>query len=92
MIVGVPKEIKTEEYRVGMVPGGVKLLRRGGEGRGGLAQEHDGGLAHHAEFSPCQSRIKHMCNETFVVPVRQPVSEMRQAPFNESLWPINFTS
>lgn len=26
MIVGVPREIKTEEYRVGMVPGGVKLL------------------------------------------------------------------
>ncbi len=26
MIVGVPKEIKTEEYRVGMVPGGVTLL------------------------------------------------------------------
>ena len=30
MIVGVPKEIKTEEYRVGMVPGGVKkLVERG---------------------------------------------------------------
>ena len=30
MIVGVPKEIKTEEYRAGMVPGGVKkLIERG---------------------------------------------------------------
>jgi alanine dehydrogenase len=26
MIIGVPKEIKTEEYRVGMVPAGVRLL------------------------------------------------------------------
>ena len=26
MIVGVPKEVKVREYRVGMVPGGVKLL------------------------------------------------------------------
>jgi alanine dehydrogenase len=44
MIIGVPKEIKAQEYRVGMVPGGVKslagtgqriLLERGaGEGSG----------------------------------------------------------
>ena len=26
MIVGVPKEIKVREYRVGMVPGAVKSL------------------------------------------------------------------
>ena len=26
MIIGVPKEIKTEEYRVGLVPAGVRLL------------------------------------------------------------------
>lgn len=26
MIIGVPKEIKTREYRVGLVPGGVKLF------------------------------------------------------------------
>ena len=30
MIVGIPKEIKTEEYRVGMVPGGVRELTRRG--------------------------------------------------------------
>jgi len=30
MIVGVPKEIKTEEYRVSMTPAGVKeLVKRG---------------------------------------------------------------
>lgn len=28
MIVGIPKEIKTEEYRAGIVPEGVKLLRK----------------------------------------------------------------
>jgi alanine dehydrogenase len=30
MIIGVPKEIKTEEYRVGIVPAGVRLLRASG--------------------------------------------------------------
>ena len=30
MIVGVPKEIKTDEYRVGMIPVGVEELRRVG--------------------------------------------------------------
>jgi alanine dehydrogenase len=31
MIIGVPKEIKVQEYRVGMVPGGVKTLVRTGQ-------------------------------------------------------------
>src|SRR4030065_388089 len=26
MIIGIPKEIKTEEYRIGIVPAGVKAL------------------------------------------------------------------
>jgi len=30
MIIGVPKEIKTEEYRVGIVPAGVRLLTGSG--------------------------------------------------------------
>ncbi len=30
MIIGVPKEIKTHEYRVGVVPGGVALLKQRG--------------------------------------------------------------
>ena len=30
MIIGVPKEIKTEEYRVGIVPAGVRLLTDSG--------------------------------------------------------------
>ena len=30
MIIGVPKEIKTEEYRVGIVPAGVRLLAASG--------------------------------------------------------------
>lgn len=30
MIIGVPKEIKREEYRVGIIPAGVKELRRDG--------------------------------------------------------------
>jgi len=31
MIVGVPKEIKVQEYRVGMVPGGIKSLVQTGQ-------------------------------------------------------------
>ncbi|MBF0525120.1 MAG: alanine dehydrogenase [Deltaproteobacteria bacterium] len=30
MIVGVPKEVKTNEYRVGIIPAGVKMLARHG--------------------------------------------------------------
>src|SRR3954469_3203414 len=30
MIIGVPKEIKTREYRVGMTPAGVRLLSKRG--------------------------------------------------------------
>ncbi len=30
MIIGVPKEIKTDEYRVGIVPSGVEVLTRNG--------------------------------------------------------------
>ena len=30
MIVGVPKEIKTDEYRVAMIPVGVEELTRAG--------------------------------------------------------------
>ena len=30
MIIGVPKEIKSDEYRVGMIPVGVEELRKAG--------------------------------------------------------------
>jgi alanine dehydrogenase len=50
MIVGVPKEIKREEYRVGIVPGGVRILigsghrvlieRGAGEGAGMTDEEY----------------------------------------------------
>ena len=30
MIVGVPREIKDQEFRVSMTPGGVRLLRESG--------------------------------------------------------------
>ncbi len=49
MIVGVPKEIKAEENRVAMTPGGVELLRESGhtvlvESTAGLASGFDDGL------------------------------------------------
>ena len=30
MIIGVPKEVKSDEYRIGMIPGGVELLMQAG--------------------------------------------------------------
>ena len=30
MIIGVPKEAKTDEYRIGMIPAGVEILTRHG--------------------------------------------------------------
>jgi alanine dehydrogenase len=32
MLIGVPKEIKTQEYRVGLVPGSVRELVYNGHG------------------------------------------------------------
>ena len=56
MIIGVPKEIKTEEYRVGIVPAGVRLLaasghrvlieKAAGEGAGISDQEFKAAGAH----------------------------------------------
>ena len=56
MIIGVPKEIKTEEYRVGIVPAGVRLLkvsehrvlieRGAGEGAGISDSEFENAGAH----------------------------------------------
>ena len=42
MIIGVPREIKTHEYRVGMVPGGVSALTRAGHI---VLLEKDAGMA-----------------------------------------------
>ncbi|MEH6590110.1 MAG: alanine dehydrogenase [Halioglobus sp.] len=41
MLIGVPKEIKNHEYRIGLTPAGVKELARHGHQ---LLVEHDGGL------------------------------------------------
>jgi len=42
MIIGVPREIKTHEYRVGMVPGGVSALTQAGHT---VLLEKDAGMA-----------------------------------------------
>ena len=49
MIVGVPKEIKQDEYRVAMLPVGVEeLVRRGHTGAGrGRAPALGSGIADH---------------------------------------------
>ena len=41
MIVGIPKEIKSHEYRIGMVPAGVEALVKNGHK---VFVEKDGGI------------------------------------------------
>ena len=67
MIIGVPKEIKDKEFRVGMVPSGVRemalmghrvIVQRGaGEGSGITDTEYErAGAANICSASTCQSR------------------------------------
>ena len=73
MIIGVPKETKTDEYRVGMVPDGVELLTHSGHtvliektaGRGAAIRDRDyeaagATIAHSAEdvYSQAEMIVK----------------------------------
>src|SRR5438105_13513738 len=80
MIVGVPKEIKTDEYRVGLLPVGVEELRRGGHrvfiqagaGQGsGISDEQY--AAHGAEIVPDAGPAWKQAE--LVVKVKEPLSE-----------------
>ncbi len=61
MLIGVPKEIKNHEYRIGLTPAGVKELTRHGhqvlvERNGGIAVgfDDDQYLAAGAEIAACR--------------------------------------
>ncbi len=57
MIIGVPKEIKTREYRVGINPGGVKaLVKRGHEVRIEKSAGEGSGISD-ADFSSAGAKI-----------------------------------
>src|SRR5436305_3759422 len=80
MIVGVTKEIKTDEYRVGMIPVGVEELTRlghrvliqAGAGQGsGISDEQYASLG--AEIVPDAANIWHRAD--LVVKVKEPLPE-----------------
>ncbi len=78
MIVGVPKEIKTREYRVGLVPGGVDALARAGHE---VLVEMDAGLGAgvtDAEYEAAGAELVATAEEVWeragmVVKVKEPI-------------------
>src|SRR5437870_3660076 len=80
MIVGVPKEVKTDEYRVGLIPVGVEELKRGrhrvliqgGAGQGsGISDEQY--AAHGAEIVADHGTIWKQAD--LIVKVKEPLPE-----------------
>jgi alanine dehydrogenase len=78
MIIGVPKEIKTREYRVGLVPGGVQALAS--RGHTVLVEAHAGvgsGIADEA-YVKAGARIVESAKEVWersemIVKVKEPI-------------------
>jgi len=78
MIVGLSKEIKDNENRVGLVPAGVQALRAGGHT---LLVEHDAGLGSgipDEQYETAGARILETADEVFreaemIVKVKEPV-------------------
>lgn len=80
MIIGVPKEVKTQEYRVGMVPGGVaEMVRRGhtvnlqqgaGEGAGFSDEQY---IAAGAQIVPTAEEVWGKADMVFKV--KEPIAQ-----------------
>src|SRR5690348_5044933 len=80
MIVGVPKEIKTDEYRVAMIPVGVEELTRAGhrvvvqDGAGqGSGITDDDYARHGAEIVPSGDEVWKRAD--MIVKVKEPLPE-----------------
>jgi len=77
MIIGVPKEIKIQEYRVGMVPGGVKSLVRTGQRVLVEKGAGEGSGYHDAEYQAAGAEIVISATEVYeraemIVKVKEP--------------------
>ncbi len=80
MIVGVPKEIKTHEYRVSVVPGGVEELVRRGHQVLVEAQAGVGSGIHDGEYREAGAKIVDSREQVFgeadmIVKVKEPLAE-----------------
>jgi alanine dehydrogenase len=77
MIIGVPKEIKNHEYRIGLTPAGVRELVQHGHS---VMVEHDGGAAiglSNEQYQQAGAEIVHNVKEIFnradtIIKVKEP--------------------
>ncbi len=82
MLIGVPKEIKNHEYRVGMVPGSVRELIAHGHD---IVVEHNAGIGigfTDADYEAVGARIVDTAEQVFaeadmIVKVKEPLAEER---------------
>ena len=58
MIIGVPKEIKPDEYRVAVTPGGVEQLKRAGHR---VLVERGAGVGSGARSAPLHADCQQVC-------------------------------
>jgi len=77
MLIGVPKEIKTHEYRVGLTPGAVRALLHHGhqvmvETRAGAAIGYDDALYHQAGALIADNAEEVFAHAELVVKVKEP--------------------
>jgi len=80
MIIGVPREVKTDEYRVSLVPAGAEILTRAGhtvlvEAGAGLGTSISDAeyAAHGAEVVPSAAEV--WARAELIVKVKEPVAE-----------------
>ena len=80
MLIGVPKEIKNHEYRVGMVPASVReLIAHGHE----VIVEHNAGIGigfTDSDYEAVGAKIRQKATEVFaeadmIVKVKEPLAE-----------------
>jgi alanine dehydrogenase len=80
MVVGVPKEVKNHEYRVAMVPAGVKSLVRDGHTVLIQASAGEGSGISDAEYAAAGAQIRPTAEEVFaesdmIVKVKEPLPQ-----------------
>ena len=77
MLIGVPKEIKNREYRIGLTPAGVReFIQRGHQ----VLVEHDGGAAigfNNDQYQDSAAEIVNTAQEIFaradmIIKVKEP--------------------
>jgi alanine dehydrogenase len=82
MIIGVPKEIKTREYRVGMTPAGVRLLTRRGNTVRVEAGAGEGSGIRDEQYALAGATIVRAAAEAWAADLVVKVKEPQQAEYS----------